>query len=430
MPWMPLYLLLLCLIHPYLGGLGLFGIALLSALAWLTDRAVTPQQKAATTESFAANTLADSARQSAETLLPQGMAPVMAARWSEKNEQAGEAVIRSGDAASGYGAVSQFARMTLQSLALALGAFLVIEGKATGGVMIAASILLGRALAPVELAISHWRGFVSARDAYRRLEASLQAPPEMPRTELPAPSRKLTVEGLALARPSGGKPLLQGVGFDLLAGDALAIIGPSGAGKSSLARALVGVWPTARGALRLDGSTLDQWHPAQLGQSVGYMPQRVDLFEGTVAQNIARFQPDASSEAILRAAETAGIDELVRGFENGFETEVGFRGSSLSEGQRQRIALARALYGDPFLVVLDEPNSALDEQGEQALIQAIAKVRQRGGIVIMVAHRPNILRPVNKVLMLSDGAQRAFGPRDEVLKRVLSPVPQTTGGAA
>jgi ABC-type protease/lipase transport system fused ATPase/permease subunit len=224
--------------------------------------------------------------------------------------------------------------------------------------------------------------------------------------------------------------LLQGVGFDLLAGDALAIIGPSGAGKSSLARALVGVWPTARGALRLDGSTLDQWHPAQLGQSVGYMPQRVDLFEGTVAQNIARFQPDASSEAILRAAETAGIDELVRGFENGFETEVGFRGSSLSEGQRQRIALARALYGDPFLVVLDEPNSALDEQGEQALIQAIAKVRQRGGIVIMVAHRPNILRPVNKVLMLSDGAQRAFGPRDEVLKRVLSPVPQTTGGAA
>lgn len=430
MPWMPIYLLLLFLIHPYLGALGLFGVVLLAGLAWLTDRSVAPQQKAASADAFAANTLADSVRLSAETLLPLGMASAMAVQWNDKNAQAGEAVIRSSDAASGYGAVSQFARMTLQSLALALGAFLVIDGKATGGVMIASSILLGRALAPVEQAISHWRGFVSARDAYRRLEASLETAASAPSTELPSPSRKLAVEGLALARPSGAKPLLQGVGFDLQAGDALAVIGPSGAGKSSLARALVGVWPVARGAVRLDGSTLDQWQQSQLGRFIGYLPQRVDLFDGTVAQNIARFQSGASSEAILRAAEMAGVDELVRGLENGFETEVGFRGGNLSEGQRQRIALARALYGDPFLVVLDEPNSALDEQGEQALIQAIAKVRQRGGIVIMVAHRPNILRPVNKVLMLSDGAQRAFGPRDEVLKRVLSPVPQTAGGAA
>jgi PrtD family type I secretion system ABC transporter len=430
LPWMPLYLLALFLIHPLLGCLGLAGIIGLSAIAWRADKKVTPLQKASISESYEANALAESARMASETLKPLGMTASVGARWAATNARAGDAVIYASDMTNSFGAVSQFVRTALQSLALALGAYLVITGKATGGVMIASSILLGRALSPVELTISHWRSFIGAREAYMRLDKSLKSRAPAPATRLPAPTRGIAVETLMLASPAGSKPLLQNINFELFAGDALGIIGPSGAGKSSLVRSLVGVWPVARGSIRLDGAMLDQWTEADSGTFIGYLPQAVELFSGTIAENIARFDPEATSEDVLKAADISGVGELVRGMEKGFETEVGFRGANLSAGQRQRIALARALYKDPFLVVLDEPNSALDTEGEQALIHAISRVRERGGIVIMVAHRPNILQPINKVLMLGLGTQRAFGPRDEILKRVLSPVPVAAGGAS
>lgn len=423
LPWMPLYAVLLFMLHPYLGCLGLAGIVALAGLTWLADRMTSPYTKAAGALNAEANALADAARLSAETVRPLGMTAALRINWAEKHLAAGAAVLDASDRSGNFSGLSKFVRMALQSLTLATGAFLVVTGKATGGVMIASSILSGKALAPVELAISHWRGFVSARLAFRRLEAALTAPKSAPDIRLPRPKGSLAVSGLYLNVPGESQPILANLAFTLEAGDAVGIIGPSGAGKSTLARALAGVWPLTRGTIRLDGSTLDQWSEADAGAFLGYLPQSVDLFAGTIGQNIARFQRDASSEAVLSAAEEAGVDALIRGFAQGFETEVGVRGAKLSAGQRQRVALARALYGEPFLVILDEPNSALDADGEAALVAAITGVRQRGGIVVVVAHRPNVLQCVNKVLVVGDGQQQAFGPREEVLRRVLNPAP-------
>lgn len=430
LPWMPLYVVLLFLLNPWIGCLGLLGIGCLSAITWLTDKGTTPHQRASTSLAFDAGLLAETSRQNAETIVPLGMSGPLRQAWGEKNQLAGEAIIRSSDVSGIYSTISRFLRMSLQSLVLGLGAYLVISGKATGGVMIAASILLGRALAPVELAISHWRGFVAARQAYKRLEQSLEPARPAPHVRLPLPSRQLKVENLQVSVPGSEKPLLQNIHFELEAGDALGIIGPSGAGKSTLVRALVGVWPIAKGTVRLDGSTLEQWSEEDACRFLGYLPQSVELFAGSIGQNIARFDASAADDDILRAAEITGVSNLIRGMEKGFDTEVGQRGSRLSNGQRQRIALSRALYKSPFLVILDEPNSSLDNEGEQALIRAIAAARRQGSIVIMVAHRPNILQTVNKILVLSDGTQKAFGPRDEVLKRVINPVALTAGGQA
>lgn len=323
--------------------------------------------------------------------------------------------------------------MSLQSLVLALGAYLVIQGDATGGVMIAASILLGRALAPVELAINHWKGFVAARQSYERLDHTLSEAAHIPEVRLPDPERDLSVSSLYVAAPGENRLILQNLNFDLKAGDGLGVIGPSGSGKSTLARAITGVWTAAKGNVRLDGSTLDQWTQTDAGRFLGYMPQSVDLFAGTIGQNISRFDDDATSGAILQAAELAGVDKLIRSMEKGFDTDVGAGGLKLSVGQRQRIALARALYGNPFLVVLDEPNSALDAEGEFALLKAMASVRRRGGIVIIIAHRPNVLQTVNKVLVLAEGIQKSFGLREDIFRRPASavtiPAPASAEGA-
>lgn len=423
LPWMPLYAILLFMLHPYLGCLGLAGIVALAGLSWLADRFTSPCQKAASSLTADANALADMVRLSAETIKPLGMTAALRTVWAEKHLAAGAAVLDASDRTGGFSGLSRFARMALQSLTLATGAYLVVTGKATGGVMIASSILSGKALAPVELAISHWRGFVQARLSIQRLEASIPTLAAAPGLDLPAPRSNLIVEGLYLAVPGTSRTILTGVSFTLEAGDALGIIGPSGAGKSTLVRALVGLWPATRGTVRLDSSTLDQWNEDKIGQFLGYLPQSVDLFAGSVERNIARFEPEPSAEVVLAAAQAAGVDLLARALPQGFDTDVGPRGANLSAGQRQRIALARALYRDPFLVVLDEPNSALDSDGEAALIAAIAGVRARGGIVVVVAHRPNILQCVNQVLVVGDGQQQAFGPREEVLRRVLNPTP-------
>jgi ATP-binding cassette subfamily C protein PrsD len=290
-------------------------------------------------------------------------------------------------------------------------------------VIIAGSILSARALAPVEQVIAHWKGFANARQSWTRLRELFAAFPEQAHgLPLRKPASTLSVETVSLAPPGDQRSVVNGVSFVLKSGSALGIIGPSASGKSSLARALVGVWRPVRGSVRLDGATLDQWSPEALGRHIGYLPQDIELFEGTIAQNIARFEPDPDPEAIIRAAEQAGVHDLIVRLPHGYETCIGESGMVLSGGQRQRLGLARALYGEPFLVVLDEPNSNLDGEGEQALTQAIATVRARGGIAVVIAHRPSALVMVDQVLVMANGEAKAFGPRDEVLRRAVRPV--------
>jgi ATP-binding cassette subfamily C protein PrsD len=317
--------------------------------------------------------------------------------------------------------------MMLQSGVLAVGAYLVIYQMATAGIIIAGSILSARALAPVDLAIANWRGFVGARQGWKRLTDLLALlPAQATPMALRPPAQSLVVENATAMPPGSEKAVVLDVSISLQAGNGLGIIGPSGSGKSSLARLLVGVWRPARGRNRLDGAALDQWSPEALGQHVGYLPQDVELLAGTVAQNIGRFCEPQDPKAIIAAATAAAVHELIVGLPEGYETQVGESGSALSAGQAQRVALARALYGNPFLVVLDEPNSNLDAEGDEALTRAITSVRARGGIVVVVAHRPSAIAGVDMLLMMSQGRAQAFGPRDEVLSRVL----QRDGAAA
>jgi PrtD family type I secretion system ABC transporter len=347
----------------------------------------------------------------------------MNARWAEANAKYMASQQRTSDVAGGLGAISKVFRMALQSAVLATGAYLVVNQQATGGIIIAGSILTARALAPVELAIANWKGFVTARQSWARLKELLT---RIPRAEkplaLPRPHASFTVEGVSAVAPGQQKLIVQDVSFALRAGNAVGVIGPSASGKSSLVRLLVGVWAPARGTVRLDGAALEQWDPEALGEHIGYLPQDVELFAGTVAQNIARFDPKAEAEDIIAAARAAGVHELILRLPEGYETQIGDGGAALSAGQRQRVALARALYREPFLVVLDEPNSNLDAEGEHALSQAIQGVRARGGIVVVVAHRPSALASVDLVLMMAEGRIQAFGPKDEVLAKVLRPV--------
>jgi ATP-binding cassette subfamily C protein len=310
--------------------------------------------------------------------------------------------------------------MMLQSAMLGVGAFLVIRQEATAGIIIAGSILAARALAPVDLAIAHWKAFAACRQSWHRLNKLLaMLPPEQTPMLLPPPREKLTVENASVAPPGSAKLILQDVSLKLEGGNALGVIGPTGSGKSSLARLLVGVWQPLRGKVRLDGCTFDQWSSEVLGTHIGYLPQDVELLAGTVAQNIARFESEADPKAILAAAQAAGVHELIVELSEGYKTQVGERGEALSAGQAQRIALARALYRDPFLVILDEPNSNLDAAGDEALTKAILAVRARGGIVVVIAHRPSAIAGVDLLLVLNQGRLQAFGPKDEILSKVL-----------
>ena len=329
---------------------------------------------------------------------------------------------RASDVSGGFGAISKVLRMLLQSAVLGAGAYLVIDGQATGGIMIASSILTSRALAPVELAIGNWKGFVSARQGWKRLKTVLGS--QSAQTEplkLPAPCTLLSVESAGTGAPGGQRFAVQDMCFELPAGSGLGVIGPSASGKSSLARMLVGVWPSWRGKIRLDGAAIDQWLTEDLGRHVGYLPQDVELFAGTVTQNIARFEVNPDPATVLAAAKAADVHDMILRLPDGYETHVGEAGATLSGGQRQRIALARALYADPFLVVLDEPNSNLDAEGERALTQAILGVRARGGVVVVIAHRPSALAGVDLVLVMADGKAQSFGPKDEVLNKVVRP---------
>jgi ATP-binding cassette subfamily C protein len=377
------------------------------------------------------NTIADAGRRNAEVLHAMGMAPRMGKIWGDANTKYLASQLQTSDVAGGLGAVSKVLRLTLQSGVLGLGAYLVIQQQATAGIIIASSIIVARALAPVELAIANWRGFVSARQSWRRLSEFLQATgKDSEPMALPAPKGTLAVENVVATPPGVQRVVVQDVNFTLKAGQGLGIIGPSASGKSSLARLLVGVWVPARGKVRIDGAAMDQWSPADLGRHIGYLPQDVELFAGTVAQNIARFESEAPSDAIIAASQAAGVHDLIVRLPEGYDTQIGESGTMLSAGQRQRIALARALYRDPFLVVLDEPNSNLDTDGDKALTQAIMRVRARGGIVVVVAHRSAALAGVDQVLAMVGGRVHALGPRDEVLAKLFAPQQPAAAPAA
>jgi ATP-binding cassette subfamily C protein len=318
--------------------------------------------------------------------------------------------------------LSKALRMLLQSAVLAVGAYLVIHAEATAGIIIAGSILGARALAPVELAIANWRGFQAARQGARRLSRVFEElPTQSLQLSLPKPRANLSVESASVSPPGASSLAVAEVSFSLAAGTALGVIGPSGSGKSSLARALVAVWPAAGGKICLDGAALKLWPPKTLGASIGYLPQEVQLFDGSIADNICRFAVDAVAEDIIAAANAAGVHEMILRFPSGYDTRIGEGGQLLSAGQRQRIALARALYRDPFLVILDEPNSNLDSEGEEALTRAIAGVRERSGVVVVIAHRPNVLAAVDMLLVLAEGRVQAFGSKADVLQRVRRP---------
>jgi ATP-binding cassette subfamily C protein len=421
---MPLYLGICYLFHPLIGIVATAGGLILVVVALLTEVMTRKPAAEAAFHAGGRNSLAEANRRNTEAVHAMGMAGRLGALWSDCNRDYMAAQQRAADVAAGFGGLSKVLRMALQSGVLGIGAWLVINQQATAGIIIASSILTSRALAPIELAISQWRGFVAARQSWRRLNVLLDKIPAEPmRLALPKPVHSLAVEAVSVVPPGTHRIVVQDVAFQMKAGQGLGIIGPSASGKSSLARVLVGVWTAVRGGVRIDGAALDQWSSEALGPHIGYLPQDMELFAGSVAENIARFEPQPSATAIIAAATAAGVHELVLGLPEGYETQIGEAGAALSAGQRQRIGLARALYGDPFLVVLDEPNANLDSEGEDALTRAILGVRARNGIVVVIAHRPSALAGVDTLLVMQAGRMASFGPKETVLKQALRPAP-------
>lgn len=416
LPWTPFYILVCALFHPLMGAAvatGAIALALITCAAEIFTREPT---RALVHLAASRRVAAETAFHHGEAVHALGMKRRMADIWSRRTEDFLAGQRTTADMTAAFGSASRFLRLLLQSAVLAIGAWLVINQQATAGVMLAATILSIRALAPIELAIANWRGFIAARASFQRLrDAFAGMPAKEALTPLPAPRRELRVNSISLMAPCSESVVLHEVSFSLRAGSAVAIVGPSGSGKTTLARALVGVGAPVRGVIRIDGAALAQWDPLALGPSLGFLPQDVALFRGTVAENISRFAPIANSERLIGAANEAGVHELILRLPKGYETEIGDGGMMLSGGQKQRIALARALYGDPFLVVLDEPNSNLDAAGEQALIRAIGRIRARGGIVVLIAHRPTLLGAVDHMLVLNEGRMQAFGPTQSVL---------------
>jgi ATP-binding cassette subfamily C protein len=424
LPWIPIYLAICFIFHFYIGLTALFGAFTLGVLAVITELKTRRPTRSATQYAAARNTLLEASRRNAEAITAMGMVGRISRRWSDLNRHYIVASGRASDVGGGLGALSKGLRMLLQSALLAVGAALVINQMSTPGIIIAGSILGGRALAPVDMAIANWRGFVSARQSWQRLSKLLgHLPPVAEPMPLKPPIRSLTVQNAAVAPPGVQKIVSQDINFTLTAGKALGVIGPTASGKSSLARMLVGVWTPLRGTVRLDGATLDQWSPEALGRHVGYVPQDVELFNGTVAQNISRFEEPPDPDAVIAAAQAAGVHDLIINLPDGYDTVIGDHGGALSAGQAQRLALARALYRDPFLVVLDEPNSNLDAEGDEALTRAILGLRARGAIVVVVAHRPSAIAGVDYILIMGKGRQQQFGPKEEILTRVTAQSP-------
>jgi ATP-binding cassette subfamily C exporter for protease/lipase len=417
-PWTPLFILVITALSPTLGLLSLVGALVLFTLAWTTESVTRKPMKKANQMAAGSSLFATNHLRNAEVIEAMGMLGHLSARWFAYQRNMLGYQSQASERAAVVSAITRATRVALQSLILGAGALLAIEGHITAGAMVAASILMGRALAPVEQAIGVWKQLISAREAYHRLDAMLvEFPQRETAMSLPPPQGQLSVENLVAAPPGAQQPVLKGINLQIQAGEVVGVIGPSASGKSTLARLIVGIWPAAGGKVRLDGADVYSWNRTELGPYIGYLPQDIELFEGTVAENIARFG-EIDAEKVVAAARMAGVHEMVLRFPQGYEMPIGEGGTALSAGQRQRIGLARAVYGEPALVVLDEPNSNLDDVGEVALMQAVRALKQRGRSVILITHRPRILGDVDKLLLLVEGVMQAFGPRDEVLKHM------------
>jgi PrtD family type I secretion system ABC transporter len=407
-PWLPLFLLIVFLFHPLLGAIALAGALAMWLLAFLNERFARRPLEAVQSESRRAGRYIDMSARNAEAIAALGMLPAVTRRWTRMNDAVLAAQARAAAVGGRYAGLTRFTRQLIQIAMLAAGAWLVLGQHVTAGVMIAATLLLGRALAPVETLVAGWRSLVDARGAWRRVDELLTSnPPAAPGTELPAPVGRLDAEAVAFR-------VVRRASFALAPGESLGIIGPSASGKSTLARLIVGVWRPAAGTVRLDGADVAAWPRERLGPHIGYLPQDVELFPGSVAENVARLgQPDAAQ--VIRAAQRAQVHEMILRLPKGYDTDIT---EGLSPGQRQRIALARALYGNPRLVVLDEPNANLDHEGDQALMRALIGLKEEGVTVVVIAHRPSLLGSVDKLLVLRDGVMEAFGPRAEILRSV------------
>ncbi|WP_068009303.1 type I secretion system permease/ATPase [Pseudovibrio axinellae] len=423
MPWMPLYLGIVFLFHPLLGSAALCGALLICVLIALNE--LSSRRPAANTavEANKRTTLVETCRRNAESIEAMGMIDNLRTRWETNNQVYLGRQRAAFDRSNTFTTMIKTLRFMLQSAILGLGAWLVIKQEVSAGVMIASSIMTARALAPVEMAIVNWRGFVAARVGIARLTRTFEtqgAPKEQ--ISIPYPDAALTVDALSCGPVAARESFVKNVSLDLKAGDGLGIIGHSGSGKSTLARAMVGVTDPIKGSIRFDGAQLSQWSASERGDFIGYLPQDIQLFDGTIAENIQRFKPEATTDKLIEAARLADVHELIVSLPEGYNTHIGATGYGLSGGQRQRIALARALYGNPFLIVLDEPNSNLDAEGEAALTNAIHNMRERGSIVIVVAHRPAATSAVSQVLVMNDGCAEALGPKDTIMKQVIAPL--------
>jgi ATP-binding cassette subfamily C protein/ATP-binding cassette subfamily C protein EexD len=418
-PWVPVYLAVIFLLHPTLGFVALGGAVLLFCLTVISEMVTGGLLRQAGTAAMAAQRRADSLIRNAEVIDSMGMGPAVLGRWREALVQSQPAQEKAADRAAILMSLTRFFRLAVQITILGLGAYLTLEQQLTAGASIAASIIMGRALAPVEQMIGGWKQLVHTRQAYRRLTGFLSMPRiRPPGLPLPEPTGRLSVERVTFGFPGQSSAIIKGVSFNLTPGESLAVIGPSAAGKTTLIRLLIGTTQPSAGTVRLDGADVFTWQREDFGRHVGYLPQDVELFDGTVLLNIARMG-EADPEAVFEAAKLAGCHEMILRLPQGYDTEIGDGGQHLSGGQRQLIGLARAMFGRPRMVVLDEPNSNLDGDAEQALIRGLEALKAQGTTVVLVSHRPTLVQGVDKVLLLRDGAAEAFGPRAEVLKRLM-----------
>lgn len=424
-PWAPIYLVVCFLFHWQLGVFVLVGMLILVFMTYLTEKLTKEPLAEANRAAIAAGNYANNNLRNAEVIESMGMLPALRDRWFRFQGRLLEKQTEASDKAARINAVTKFIRISMQSTVLGLGAILVLENQISGGMMIATSILMGRALQPVELAIGTWKQLISARAAYQRLEELLETyPARGSQMSLPRPVGQIGVENVIAVPPGAPAAVLKGLTFAINPGEVVGVVGPSASGKSTLARVLVGIWPTQAGKVRLDGADVFQWNKDELGPHIGYLPQDIELFQGTIAENIARFG-EIDSDKVIDAAKRAGVHDMILRLPQGYETMLGEGGGSLSGGQKQRIGLARAMYGNPAIIVLDEPNSNLDDIGEQALVRAIAGLKAAGTTVILITHRTSIINSVDKLLVLRDGTISFFGPRDQVLQALAQAAQQS-----
>jgi ATP-binding cassette subfamily C protein EexD len=415
-PWLPIYLAVMFMFHIWFGWVGVFSAIVLVIIAIVNERMTKKPLAEANKVSMESRAYVDRNLRNAEVIESMGMLPSIWNRWQEKQKSILHHQAVASKKAGLLTSMSKTFRMTVQSLILGLGAYLAIEHEITPGLMIAGSILLGRALAPIDILIGTWKQFVTARGQYARLNELLsKLPADKERMSLPAPKGRLSVENVVITPPGSRIPAVKNISFEVAVGELVGVVGPSAAGKSTLVRAILGIWPVASGKVRLDGADVFTWNRDELGPHLGYLPQDIELFEGTVSGNIARLG-DVDPEKVVVAAKKAGVHEMILRLPDGYDTVIGVSGGGLSGGQRQRIGLARALYDSPRMIVLDEPNSNLDEQGEQALANALKSIKAEGSTVIIISHKPNVIALMDKLLVMQDGALTAYGPTAEVLK--------------